>query len=246
MSGFDPVALRRTIESDGLFLPSEDDIEKFRPDAVGNAAVLSLLEIVAGWLAGERVRLSEDLDRAVRWLEDAENRREKFGSSPWFHTVRRKRALALARWLRDGNDERDLWLAAGETAAKALSTRKVSQAEFAEYNLADGMLDFLLAGHRAEGTELAARIDKVSHAKWPPEARLALECCKVPGSTLPAGWKDFLQERLRCWLDEGEFIRAACWLKFFLGHGGGDAESVLLAAYDFLPGIEPPPMSRAP
>lgn len=239
---FDPTAVKRKIERDGVILSSNGDIGEFRPNAVGNAAVLSLLEVIYGWLAGERVRLSKDLDHIVVWLEDAEKRKESFGAAPWFHTARRKRALALARWLEKGGAERRLWHAAARTASMALSAGKVSQAEFAEYNLADGLLDFLLAGKRGEGKSLAAKIDEIPQAKWPAEALFALKCCEAPGTVFPDDWRRFLEARLKRWLDEGEFIRAAAWLKFFSGTAR-DAEAVLLKAYDFMPGLTRPSAS---
>ncbi len=240
IAGFDPHALRQTIANGGLILPADGDIERFRPDRIVHAAVMSLRSIVSGWLVGERTTLEGSLNNAIAWLENAEKPLARTGGASWSDIADCRRALALAHWMADGKDDDGLWRAAGEAAEKGLRSSMISHAEFAIYNLADAILDFLLADQSSEGAQLAAKVDRATQPSWPPEALFALECTKLPRSKLPDGWRDFLNTWLKRWLDDGEFIRAACWLKFLLGSEIKDPEALLFAAYDFTPGVEQP------
>jgi hypothetical protein len=252
MATFDPQAVRQAIEAGRMILSVDESIEKFRPNAVGNAAVSSLGAVIAAWLVGERARVADSLCNVIAWLEDAESRNEQFGEQPWFHALRRKRALAIARWMSEGEEQRELWRAAARLGDQVWESEQVPARTFAEVYLADHLLDCLLGGEPQRGVEAWDRL-AAGKSGVPDDAVFAAQCCRALAGRRPskadlrARAEEFLRRNIGEWLGNGAYVRAAAWLAFVYGVLGGmhDPEAVLLKGYNAMPDVEMPPELQA-
>lgn len=253
MSKFDPQAIAHAIEFGGLVLAVNDDIAKYRPNAVGNAAYFSVSGVISAWLVGERERFNKKLLAAIAWLEDAEARNEQFGAAPWFHAMERERALALARWMDDGGDHRDIWRSAARVGGETWRAVVRPPPIFARHYLAGHLLDLLLAGEAKEGAETFEHFSGRLGLETPDAAAVAAYCCRefasgAPDETEMALWlSKFLRANLaEEWLGRGAYIEAASWLKLTYRDIGKmrDPEAALLKAYDLMPGIDMPERAR--
>lgn len=241
---FDPQRLAAVAAAGGLQLalgPAEEAIYR-RHGARGNAAAAALGTILSAWMVGEGARLAAGLATVTAWLEEAEREDEAFGPPAewWFHRARRRRALALARWLSAGGAERAVWAAAAK-AARDPAPAATPDAEDEVRRIRDALLGGLPDAPRA-----AAGL-----AEDPPGALL-----RAMGRELVAGRSACVAARagqpllgavLAPLLDGGAFLEAAAWLKLVFWTSGlrDDAAASLLAVNDVLPHLAVPHAAAA-
>jgi hypothetical protein len=241
MSGFDPSALAAGIRT-GLYLTLDRPAEDFDAGMRGRVAAFAVEAIVSAWLVGERARVAERLDRAAEWLAQSDAELGDADAEGWFGVQRRRRALAVARWLR-GEDPRPA--AAG--AAQAGAATFAHQPPDAPHELADHLTDWLLAGDAA-GAIAAAKAHRPPADDIEATAALRLAMAHLDngaalGTDLLIATSAMLGQALGAWLDGGAFGRVAAWCRLVFTETGlaGDPEGALLMTYAFLSGFELPP-----
>lgn len=233
---FDPQRVAAAATSGGLHLalgPAEEASYR-RHGAAGNAAAAALGTILSAWLVGEGARLGAGLVTATAWLEQAERGNEAFGppAERWFHRARRRRALALARWLAGGGAGQALW-----AAASLIPPRARRGAEDEVRSMRDALLGRLPHAPRA-ACALGGDAARTVLAAMGREIVAGRSVCVAAHAAMrPLG------DVLGPLLDGGGFIEAAAWLKLLFWTSGlrGDAAASLLAVYDVLPGLTVPP-----
>ncbi len=232
---FDPQRVAAAAASGGLHLalgPAEEATYR-RHGAAGNAAAAALGTILSAWLVGEGARLDAGLATATAWLERAEREDEAFGppAEQWFHRARRRRALALARWLA-GGAEQALWAAAAAVPPRA---RRAADDELR--SVRDALLGGLAHAPRAAAA-LSGDPARDVLAAMGREIVAGQSACVAARAATPR-----LAAVLGPLLDGGGFLEAAAWLKLVFGTSGlrRDAAASLLAIYDVLPGLTVPP-----
>lgn len=239
---FDPMRLAAAASSGGLQLalgPAEEAMYR-RHGARGNAAAAALGTIISAWMVGEGASLSAGLRIAASWLEAAERADERFGppEEQWFHRARRRRALALARWMLAEDAGREMWAAA---ASSWEGTRGSADPDDAMRRIRDALLGGLpRATQAAAGPEAAPA--RLLLAAMEQELVAGGSVCAAARAGLPD-----LGGVLAPLLDGGGFVEAAAWLKLVFWASGlrPDATATLLAIYDVLPGLAVPPRAAA-
>jgi hypothetical protein len=239
---FDPAAIQLTCREGRLYLSVDAPMERFLPNAVGNAAANSVDIIMSVWLAGERQAVSRRLRTAFDWLRDAEERGERFGppEEQWFHTARRRRALALAYWLHRGSFQAGLWAAAADASRRDLSESGPAQGNLDAY-LSAHLLDCLLARRPSDAIEAAAEFG--GRAELTPELGGLIRIAEGGSSAAAADTaRATLRQHLEGWLSGAEASHAAGWilLERLLAGDSLDPETTLLSAYDALAHIAEP------
>jgi hypothetical protein len=230
---FDPERLAAVAAGGGLHLalgPREEEVYR-RHGARGNAAAAALGTILSAWLVGEGGRLAAGLATTAAWLEDAERQAEAFGPAEerWFHRARRRRALALARWLSTGEAERAAW--AGAVAAwRGAPPPSAAGPEDAIRAMRDSLLAGLPDAPGAVAT-LSGDPPRVALAAMGRELVAGRSRCAAARAAIP-----HLGAVLAPLLDGGAFIEAAAWLKLVFWTSGlrSDPAASLLAVYDTL------------
>jgi hypothetical protein len=245
MTGFDPIALARACRAEGaLSLPVDRPRDGFAPNALGHAGEDSASAILSAWLVGEGARFAVQLDRAIEWLETADQRDERYGDDPVFHAMLRRRALALGRWSRDGDDCRAIWRAAAEAGTAVIAG---APPPLAPHALADHLLDWLHAG---EPDMVLAAAARHPGAEGDSEVRTALALADAFRASPPRADAGLMAEagglfhsRVGTWLYNGAFMRVAAWCKlaFFDTGVTSDPGAALLMIYPYLPGVPVPP-----
>src|SRR6476660_3348409 len=120
MSSFDPIALATSIR-EGLYLTIDRPAEDFDAGMRGRVAAFAVEAIVSAWLVGERDRVAGTLDRATEWLQQSDAELGDADAEGWFGVERRRRSLAVTRWL-GGEDPRQAAAGAARAGATRLTT----------------------------------------------------------------------------------------------------------------------------
>ncbi|WP_157217422.1 hypothetical protein [Flavisphingomonas formosensis] len=229
MGNFDPPALAATIRGD-LYLTLDRPASDFDPSMRGRVAAFGVETIVSAWLVGEGAAVADRLDKAISWLTDSEAAGGDEDPEGPFGVQRRRRALAVARWLR-GEDPDE----AAKGAARAGADYLASGPELAPSELADHLLDCLLAGD----AEAAVAAGESSGDDAEVAALLAI----ARGKEDPVALASMLAGHVPIWTGAGAFTRVANWCQLLFARPGlaGDAAGALLMAWAFLPEVALPP-----
>jgi len=123
MPVFDPRPFAKTSRDIGLGPPVEAGRQRYEPERIGHAGVQSVWAIVLAWFLDERERYADALIAAHEWMSDAEQRGEQFGDDPALHTIDRRRALAIARWMLYADPCPALWQAAAQGGVERLTAQ---------------------------------------------------------------------------------------------------------------------------
>jgi hypothetical protein len=226
---FDPErerdGLRATLELD-----ARADRAQYLPNAVGNAAVLGLGTAVRGWIVGLEAEAMPLVATYREWLDDSIGRGETFGEPPSYFALLRHQALAVARWLVENESPTDVYR---ETLA--LHERAWVDVEMHERHLAEFVRDCYEAGEcERAGVVAAARGEDVR-----TELDLAAWACRrPPAAAIVSAGERVLRGRAEEWLDLGQTLRLAAWLKLvFWDTGAATAPgATLLRTYDLVRG----------
>lgn len=240
MTDFDPVLLAERARSEGLHLGVDRPASDFDVSGRARVAALGLESIVSAWLVGEAARFRPALVHTAEWLAAADAELGDNDREGLFGVVRRRRALATARWLlgTDGG-------AAAAGAARAGAAQLAQDPRLSPHEFAEHLCDWLLASDPSGAIAAAA-----AHRPDPDdiEAATALRLAAAAGHAEAgrdplAAAGGMLAQRLEAWLYNGAFIRIANWTRLIFGDTGiaSDPEGALLTVYAYLPGVRVPP-----
>jgi hypothetical protein len=244
VTDFDPILLAEHCRREGLHLSVNQPTAPVDASGRARVAAFDLESIVSAWLVGEAERFRSALVRTAEWLAAADADLGDDDREGLFGVVRRRRALATARWLL-GTDGR----AAAAGAARAGAARLAQHPRLSPHEFAEHLCDWLRAGDPSGAIAAAA-----AHPPDPEdiEAVTALRLATAAGNAeanrdllAPAG--DMLAQRLENWLYNGAFIRIANWMQLIFGDTdiASDPKGALLTVYAYLPGVRVPPALAA-
>lgn len=233
--------LRSVLESD-----ERADPEQYRPNAVGNAAMLGLATAIRAWIVGLEPEARSIVAKYRHWLEDSIERNETFGDPPSYFALLRHQALALARWLTQNESSPDLYretIRLHERAWEDLEReRSVQPSELRDRYLPEYMRDCYEAGECARATAAYERLGGSpvrSDAEVETELGFGYWACSrqhAPTDAYVAAGERVLTARLDEWLELGDTLRAAAWLKVVYWNSGTTKTpaETLLRALDIL------------
>jgi hypothetical protein len=229
MSPFDLIQERETLRS-VLEREKEKEATEYLPNAVGNAAALGLATAVRAWIAGLEPEAKPLVEKYRRWLEDSIERQETFGDPPSYFAVLRHQALALAWWLAENASSKELYretVRLHEQAWEALEREHgVQPGELRDRYLPDYIRDCYEAGECARATaayESLGGRPVTNDSEVATELELGYWLCKRPDASTDAqvaAGRSVLAVRLGEWLDLGDTLRAAAWLKVVFWNSG--------------------------
>ncbi|MEI7867578.1 MAG: hypothetical protein WCI11_06780 [Candidatus Methylumidiphilus sp.] len=257
MPHFDPNRKRHFILSFDLERELELPMEDYFPDFVGNAAVLNLPTVIYGWLCGLQNEVQPLLAKYTAWLENAIEREEHCGDeSPAYSSMWRLEAYALCNWLA-GNESikpiyQNIMREHGKYLDELAKLGNLSAKEVKMPSLNDYLRNCFQAGEFATGVDVYESLE----GKKPylsSEEMTEIEfgywaCCQ----RLDKNWSAnkhaevgsiLLQKHLEYdWLEEGQVIQAASWLKMVYWDSGliRTPLATLLKAYDLMPHVTRP------
>ena len=176
--------------------------EDYLPNSVGNAAWLALGTAIVGWVAGlDESEVMPVIKRSRAWLTDSNKRDERFGYPPSWFAVVRMEALGVACWL------------AGEPSEhrfrEALPLHERAWLDLDERPLTAYVRDCALA---------RVRTRRRHHPAPPTEdgvttlLDLAAWICRHESVEAMAAAR-VLRDPLIEWLDHGQGVNAAAWIK---------------------------------
>lgn len=199
----------------------------YLPNAVGHSAIQGLAAAIGAWIDGLEGEAYPVVAKARDWLRDSVDREESFGAPPVTFAARRSRALAVADWLVDNAQPAPRYAETRRLSGFVLEEMERSstlpEGYLVEEFLPDYLLDCFSAREFLLGWTTYRRlgggdIDNATQATGPTELAAALcraHAVNVAGQ--PPGWapagRRVLVRVLPGWLDRGQEIRAAAWLK---------------------------------
>lgn len=197
----------------------------------GRVAAFAMETIVSAWLVGEEAHFSGELAKASEWLEGDEQQLHDDDTEGVFGLRRRRRALAMARWL-----SRDDWRQMLQSAACLPLVPPL-----APWEEEDALLDWLSAlpdcapqfvsPSPERQTGLLVRLAQASRRKT--DAALDARGLGELG--------ELLKQKLPEWLDGGAFVRVASWLRLAASGIAAAPDTALRLAYVLAPGLALPP-----
>jgi hypothetical protein len=214
-----------------LAVPSPASRADLLPNSVGNTAFLHLEKVATAAVLGLEVD-ENVLEQDRRWLEDSVTRGEVFGDPPDYFTMVHCEALALSTWMLTGRTDEEVFaeavrrheLALGQMAAAGQITADGTMRDY----LPDLVRDCLSAGLFHRGVASYTR-----HAGPPPQEPDSVEtplqlaawlCHELDRFAPPAAWvavgSRVLRPVLLDWLDRGQGVEAALWLKVVFADSG--------------------------
>jgi hypothetical protein len=223
--------LRRTSRR-ALDLSAADQRARYLPDGVGRAASTALGHAVRAMMLGQEEAARAVVERSHAWLIDSVARGEVVGEPPAYPAMLRSQALALATWLVRGVSDARIFADAVRQHRQAL--RDLERAgETSADTLVQGYLPDLVRDCFSAGAyELGERI-YTRHLGPPPQdpaqvdtpLQLAGWLCREVGHLRPpAAWvavgSRVLGQFLLDWLDVGQGLRAALWVKVVYADSG--------------------------
>lgn len=240
---FDEIAITKNMEEFTIAFVNE---AKFSPDRpMGNVA-RSLVEfIVSAAFVGLFSDVQGSLDKCKKWLRDAIERGEDFGSAPQFHIYRLHEALGIANWLSGDMADGRVWKDALRAELRAAhGEHAYLPRDMKTLRLDQFMPVALLAGeHGLAKAEYEASVDAgtVSRGRAVPPRKFAYFIASHwegldEGREETFVWgRKVLAKNLDDWISRGHYITAAKWVLFvysLVGDGYGAVEALTEALYD--------------
>jgi hypothetical protein len=231
MTRSDIEELRRTSRR-ALDLDAADQRARYLPDGVGQAARIALGHAVRAMMLGQEEQAEAVVKRSHAWLIDSVARAEVAGEPPGYFAMLRSEALAVTTWLVRGVSDARIFAEAVRQQREAV--RDLERAgELSADNLVQGYLPDLVRDCFSAGAyELGGRIH-TRHLGPPPEdpahvdtpLQLAAWLCREVGHLRPPpAWvavgSRVLGQALLDWLDSGQGLRAALWVKVVYADSG--------------------------
>ncbi len=199
----------------------------YLPNSVGHAAAQALATAIGAWVDGLEQEAHPIVVKARDWLHDSDDRAESFGTPPVSFAVRRARALAVADWLVDNAQPATRYAEAQRLSQIVLGELERSDTIPDGYLVDEALPDYLLdcfsarefrVGWTTYRSVSGNQIEHVERATSPAELAAAL-CHEHDAGAAgqPPGWaaagRRVLVRVLPGWLERGQEIRAAAWLK---------------------------------
>lgn len=256
---FDPI---KTRDSSLSFSLKYYQSKVFDPESpMGNVAKSTLNATIEMLLVGLHKEIYSVIPRCREWLDYAINNNEELGEEIDLHRTKLNWARAICEWLENGWDSPGHWEDARvyEEAAWRFSKRPWPRNEIISEGLDDYMAFAFQAAEPDEGTEgYEIAIDMYEH--WIGEKPLSLKKLLKPREyayalCLHYARDQFAKEELfeagrkmlqanleKTWLEGGQSIRAATWLKIVYWHNDRSLTPLetILKAYDNMPHVPKP------
>ena len=265
MALYDPIKTRTRAFSEHL---RKYHLEKqYLPEMpMGNCGISDIGRVVKAWLVGYHEEMAPLLPRALKWIDMALARDERFGVVHASYRTDLYWATALGSWMLDGMIAEDSWKAAQRFQEAWWRDEKYpwTMHEVIHEGL-DDYLAFCFSGGGepedfAVGVEMYERWTgkrdvRLSGTLKPREFALAL-CLHFGGlkafdeDDLYQAGRRMLRANLQdAWLGSGQYIRAATWL--YIVHGFRDISGtletppltprqIILKAYEDMPKVPKP------
>lgn len=261
MTGFDPAKRRHLLETSRIAAEAATRREDYLPNAVGNAARAGMQVCIYAWLVGLREEVAPILAKYRDWLADSIARDERFGRPAEYFAAVRQEAYGIACWMLDGTADPAPYRASlplyERTWTIAADGNPLPIAEVMRDYAGDYLRNCVLARRPEQGSLVWSRLGgnpQVAAARIVGEAELGARLCQVgwgdgpPDEETLAAAGGVLGARIGDWLDAGEALTVALWLKavFFLGGVTTTPEQTLLQAYRLMPGVTPVPDQTRP
>lgn len=228
---------------------------------MGNIADSILHSAIRIYLSGLQKEIYPVIPRCREWLDYAINNNEELGEEIDLHRTKLNWARAICEWLENGWDSPGHWEDARvyEEAAWRFPKRPWPRNEIISEGLDDYMAFAFQAAEPDEGTDgYEIAIDMYEH--WIGEKPLSLKKVLKPREyayalCLHYARDQFTKEELfeagrkmlqanleKTWLEGGQSIRAATWLKIVYWHNDRSLTPLetILKAYDNMPHVSRP------
>jgi hypothetical protein len=222
--------------------------------ALGTAATLALGEAVVGWVVGLEEQARPVAVRALRWLQESEASEESSGQPPSYFAMLRAEAIAVATWLLTDEHPGALFAAALPRHEQAIAdlAAPLSHAELRAGYLPDYVRDCFSAGQAERGAAAYARhggrpLTSLDDVQTPLELAAWLCSTDAEATSWAAAGRRVLHPHLGDWLDTGQGLRAAAWLKVVLWDSGATrtADETLRSACLLVAGDGADPLTAA-
>ncbi|WP_156404746.1 HEAT repeat domain-containing protein [Sphingomonas sp. Root241] len=233
---FDPIAIAERARGARGSFPDEQDLPKFGPAGLVQAATVTISAVAEAWLVGEENDLTVALERGLRWAETAIAEGLAYGGDALLFSVGLKRARAVGMWMRRDVLDRGAWHEAGEASA-ALWRRERDDRPLLS-PLYDVLIDLALAGEAEAALALGESVEPDPASR----AILAILACTDAAQRARYVY-DFLSQWLPQWLGYLPSPNIAAVLAF----GFGDQPWALSSAsipnlvYSVVPSLPVPP-----
>lgn len=233
-------------------------LEEPEPGTFAERGTSAVVKTLHSWWAGARPEDDSALEKAISWIEAAEEARESHGDPPILSVSQRREALAIAYWLTgDRNRARETFRTAAEAGMQYLA--ECSPNERRTY-VGQVLLHWLAAGEPAEGLRAVEALAVPLPREGAPEPRDAAgnsfsdsqaKAAKTCAGHLIAGkkrrdvsaaMKRFLTSNMDAkWLGAGNPINPAIWMYLIYGmlSSVSDAELALSFGYRYMPKVSP-------
>jgi hypothetical protein len=252
---YDPVATRATFLRENKWLLKntlDETYDDSRP--MGNVALSDLNTYVRATLVGLGEELAPIISRSTQWLERAIEKDETLGDPEDFHRAQLHWGLAMSYWLRDGARAEGEWAKAWSYLSTTMSPTGISwkRIDDAGSVLDEAMAFLLQAGEYDRGIAEFERYHgpreiKIERTLSPRVLAYAHCLHKVrqqfENAALFSAGRKMLRTRLESeWLNVGQNLHAASWLKIVYGD---DQENMgptqtILRAYENMPHVTRP------
>ena len=200
-------------------------------DPMGNIGADQVELVVKAWLVGLQQEIAPVLPPALEWIDEAVAQGEVFGPNIHAHRSNLCQARALGGWLQDGSACHAIWQEALLAEREHWSTERYlsTNGKIVYWCLDDALAYALQAGPTFNGPAMAIELyERYTGRRKPPSLKtlrspapwayaLALHMtgrlnCE-PADLLAAGRRMLSGKLQETWLGNGQYVRAAMWLK---------------------------------
>lgn len=221
---------------------------------IGNRMVSELGDVISIALCGLYDEISPLIPKLVTWLDQVIEEKKQDGNQADFDRMTLHDGRALAGWMRDGVDERESW-----DLARRFLTASFLRGDLSTGNRgipAEYLDDYLAlcyqAGRYEDGVvEYEKYHDNkaLSLKKTLPPRKLAYAMClhelrrQFTVEELCQAGRNMLQNYLwSTWIDRGQYLRAAKWLKivYWSYDPALTTQQTILKAYDHIQDLPRP------
>jgi len=251
---FDPKTARiGYLAQDRRWLRRELDTAYDPKRPMGAVAVSTLASVIKITLCGLYEDISPLVPRLLDWLDRAIENDEKAHDNHDFHRMTLHEAKALGTWVRDGADVPEIWNTARQFLDAALRHGNVySRGDMSTAYLDDYLALCYQAGRYEEGIaeyEKYHGVKTLSLQKAPAPRKVAYALClhearqQFAVEELYQAGRQMLQAYVgETWIDRGQYLRAATWLKIVYWHHDRTLtpQQTILKAYDHMPDVPRP------
>ncbi len=251
---FDPIMGRLgnlAKDKRGLRFELETAYDPKRP--MGLVASSKLGNVIRLTLFGLYDDISPLIPRLLQWLDLAIEQDEKADDNHDFHRMTLHEAKALGTWFRDGLNAPEIWDAARRYLDAAMLQGQVyGRGQMSTAYLDDYLALCYQAGRYGEGIaeyEKYHGVKALSLKKTLPPRKVAYAMClheargQFDAEELYQAGRNMLQAYLgETWIDYGQFLRAAKWLKIVYWHHDPTLtpQQTILKAYEHMPDVPRP------